>query len=167
MHQIGVNALLDENKDKLIEIEYSEISADILQAINRGKCRGIINGKAPRMDVQLTVPNNKKLTNQLLDFITKSMPGIQVLDSPYVLDLTMQPKPVGDDAKFINAVDECESDTILKDIKDSLGLSKKKWERMLNHLTKPECSNSFLAISIRAKDYKIVKKGKSYWITIK
>ena len=162
MHQIGVNALLDENKDKLIEIEYSEISADILQAINRGKCRGIINGKAPRMDVQLTVPNNKKLTNQLLDFITKSMPGIQVLDSPYVLDLTMQPKPVGDDAKFINAVDECESDTILKDIKDSLGLSKKKWERMLNHLTKPECSNSFLAISIRAKDYKIVKKGKSY-----
>jgi len=167
MHQIGVNALLDENKDKLIEIEYSEISADILQAINRGKCRGIINGKAPRMDVQLTVPNNKKLTNQLLDFITKSMPGIQVLDSPYVLDLTMQPKPVGDDAKFINAVDECESDTILKDIKDSLGLSKKKWERMLNHLTKPECSNSFLAISIRAKDYKIVKKGKSYWLTIK
>ena len=167
MHQIGVNALLDENKDKLIEIEYSEISADILQAINRGKCRGIINGKAPRMDVQLTVPNNKKLTNQLLDFITKSMPGIQVLDSPYVLDLTMQPKPVGDDAKFINAVDECESDTILKDIKDSLGLSKKKWERMLNHLTKPECSNSFLAISIRAKDYKIVKKGRSYWLTIK
>lgn len=167
MHQIGVDALLDENKDKLVEIEYSDISADILQAINRGSCRGIINGKAPRMDVQLTVPNNKKLTNQLLDFITKSMPGIQVLDSPYVLDLTMQPKPVGDDAKFINAVDECESDTILKDIKDSLGLNKKRWERMLNHLTKPEYNNSFLAISIRAKDYKIVKKGKSYWLTIK
>ncbi len=165
MHSIGTDALLVENKDRLVDIEYADISADIVQAINRGRCRGIVNGKAPKMIVQLLMPNNKKLTNQLLTFITKSMPGIQVLDSPYTLDLTPQVKPVGDDVEFINAIDGYEGDIILKDIKDSLGISKKKWERMLKHLTKQEYNNSYLAVKVRMKGCKVTKKGKSYCLT--
>ena len=162
MQMMGSDALLPENKDKLVEIEYDDIAADIVQAINRGRCRGIVNGKAPKMDVQLVLPNNKKLTKQLLSFITKSMPGIQVLDSPYTLDLTPQAKPVGRDIEFIDALNNSKDDIALKDIKDSLSIGKKMWERMLRDLTKVESNNSFLAVNVRLKGYKADKKGKSW-----
>jgi len=162
MQMMGSDALLPENKDKLVEIEYDDIAADIVQAINRGRCRGIVNGKAPKMDVQLVLPNNKKLTKQLLSFITKSMPGIQVLDSSYTLDLTPQAKPVGRDIEFIDALNNSKDDIALKDIKDSLNIGKKMWERMLRDLTKVESNNSFLAVNVRLKGYKADKKGKSW-----
>jgi len=165
IHSIGVDALLKESKDKLVEIEYADISADIVQAINRGRCRGIVKGKAPKMDVQLLMPNNTKLTKQLLSFITKSMPGVQIIDSVYKFNLTQQEKPKGRDEEFINAIDTTQNDIVVKDIKDSLDISKKMWERMLKHLTKQEYNNSFLAVNIRLKGYKITRKGKSYHLT--
>ena len=164
-HMIGSDALLDVNKGKLLEIEYADISADIVQAINRGRCRGIVDSKAPKMDVQLVMPNNKKLTSQILSFIAKSMPSVQILNSPFTLDLTPQAKPIGRDDEFISAIDNGKDDIVLKDIKDSLYISKKVWERMLKHLTKQEHNNSFLAANVKLKGYKAIKKGKSWHLT--
>jgi len=167
MHSIGVDALLSKNNDKLRDVAYADISADIVQAINRGICRGIINGKAPKMDVQLLMPNNKQLSNQLLSFITKSMPGIQILDSAYQLNLTPPSKPVGRDEQFITAIDTGKDVVNLKVVKDASGFSKKMWERMLRDLTKPEYNNSFLALNVKRIGYKITKIGKSYHLVRK
>lgn len=165
IHSIGVDALLPKNEDRLRDVAYADISADIVQAINRGRCRGIVDSKAPKMDVQLVMPNNKKLASQILSFIAKSMPGVQILNSPFTLDLTPQVKPIGRDDEFISAIDNGKDDIVLKDIKDSLDISKKIWERMLKHLTKQEHNNSFLAVNVRLKGYKVIKKGKSWHLT--
>jgi len=165
IHSVGVDALLPKNKDKLRDIAYADISADIVQAINRGRCRGIVDRKAPKMDVQLVMPNNKNLTSQILSFIAKSMPGVQILNSLFTLDLTPQAKPIGRDDEFISAIDNSKDDIVLKDIKESLDISKKIWERMLKYLTKQEHNNSFLAVNVRLKGYKVIKKGKSWHLT--
>ena len=164
---IGVNALLEENKGRLTDIQYDDISVDIVQEINRGRCRGIENSKAPKMDVYLLIPNNKKLSQKIISFIKELMPDIQILDSvlEYNLSSFSKEKPKSRDEDFINAIDTGRYEILAKEIKGSLGISKKIWERMLKHLTKPEYSNSFLSVSVRTKGYKTIKKGKSYYLT--
>ncbi len=167
IHSIGTDALLDKNKDKIVEIQYAEISADIVQAINRGRCRGIKDGKAPRMDVQLLMPNNKKLTKQLLSFITKSMPGIQELDSPFEFSITKEKKDAFKqiDEDFIKAIDISLDEIKAKNIKDLLCITNKTWKRMLRDLTSPEYNNSYLSIKLKNIGYLIEKKGISYYLT--
>ncbi|MBT4732409.1 DEAD/DEAH box helicase family protein [Candidatus Woesearchaeota archaeon] len=164
IRSMGTDALLAKNKDKIVETRYAEISADIVQAINRGRCRRIIKGKAPKMDVQLLMPNNKKLTKQLLSFIIKSMPGIQVLDSAFEFRITKERKTTFKqiDKDFINSIDISLDEIKAKNIKDLLHITDKTWKRMLRDLTSQEYINSYLSIELENKGYSVEMRGISY-----
>ena len=79
---LGLEAFSSINKEKTKEIKYFGIAADIIQMINRGSCRGIIDGnKAPPMTVDLPLPDNEPLRKIILSQITIEMPEVNIIEA--------------------------------------------------------------------------------------
>ncbi|MEG3619681.1 hypothetical protein V5T82_14540 [Magnetovibrio sp. PR-2] len=70
--------------DILHELNVGVISTSIIQAINRVRCRRVVDqvGNCPITNVYIPLPNGK-LGTEILDHIQTAMPGIQVLDWKY------------------------------------------------------------------------------------
>ena len=69
-------------KDERTEMEYSLMSCDIVQMINRVSCRKVIDteGNCPDTEVYLTLPKNNALANIIISNIQIQMPGIVIKD---------------------------------------------------------------------------------------
>lgn len=68
-------------------MEQRQLSVSIIQAINRIRCRRVIDaeGGCPSADIFLILPNNKD-GDAILDDITNDMPNLNVVDWPFELD---------------------------------------------------------------------------------
>ena len=162
--------LTKDHRDKILELKYSNIAAEIIQAINRGCCRGIVDGKAPKMNVQLLLPNNKELVKVLVDSIEQEMSEVVIHKTSYPIEFTMakeKPKPpTTKDIVFIDCIDSNLDEIKLSDLYKLAGIqsSKKVVERVLRNLTKPDYSNTYLALKVARLGYKAVKKGQWYLV---
>ena len=162
--------LTEDHRDKILELKYSNIAAEIIQAINRGCCRGIVDGKAPKMNVQLLLPNNKELVKALVESIEQEMRGVVIHKTSYPLEFTIvkeKPKPpTTKDIIFIDCIDSNLDEIKLSELYKLAGIqsSKKIVERILRNLTKPDYGNTYLAIEVARLGYKAVKKGQWYLV---
>jgi hypothetical protein len=76
---IGNEAFDNESEGLLAELQHSNISAEIIQAMNRGRCRKVANGQAPEAHIYLALAKrDKQLNVQILSDIKKAMPGITI-----------------------------------------------------------------------------------------
>jgi len=116
--------------------------------INRGCCRRIINGKAPKMKVSILFPESNGV---LIDVILRSIQSemsditINVLDAQFV---TRDPSSsydgnivVGDQELIIRNTYKIKISELL----NGLELTKRNKERVRAHLNKDEHSNTYLA----------------------
>ena len=162
--------LTEDHTDKILELKYSNIAAEIIQAINRGCCRGIVDGKAPKMNVQLLLPNNKELVKVLVDSIEQEMNEVVIHKTSYPIEFTMAKgktkPPTTKDIVFIDCIDSNLDEIKLSDLYKLAGIqsSKKVVERVLRNLTKPDYSNTYLALKVARLGYKAVKKGQWYLV---
>ena len=162
--------LTEDHRDKILELKYSNIAAEIIQAINRGCCRGIVDGKAVKMNVQLLLPNNKELVKVLVDSIEQEMSEVVIHKTSYPIEFTMakeKPKPpTTKDIVFIDCIDSNLDEIKLSELYKLAGIqgSKKVVERVLRNLTKPDYSNTYLALKVARLGYKAVKKGQWYLV---
>ena len=157
------------SKDKVLELKYSNIAAEIIQAINRGCCRGIVDGKAPRMKVVLLLPNNKNLSKVIVDSIESEMQDVVMNRVKYPLEFDIKEDkakpPTGKDMVLINCIDASLDEIKLSDLYTQAGINTKKpKERVIRNLTKPEFSNTYLAVEVSKLGYKVKKKGQWYLV---
>ena len=87
LHALSARGLDCFNDDQTVkrertEMEYSLISCDIVQMINRVSCRRVIDteGNCPDTKVYLTLPKNNALANIIISNIQIQMPGIVIKD---------------------------------------------------------------------------------------
>ena len=162
--------LTKDHRDKILELKYSNIATEVIQAINRGCCRGIVDGKAVKMNVQLLLPNNKELVKVLVDSIEQEMSEVVIHKTSYPIEFTMakeKPKPpTTKDIVFIDCIDSNLDEIKLSELYKLAGIqgSKKVVERVLRNLTKPDYSNTYLALEVAQLGYKAVKKGQWYLV---
>lgn len=78
-----------DNKQEVQMLKISDLTAEVLQAINRIKCRNTIDikGNCEPCEVYLTLPNNSSEESHLmLDFISREMFSIQIKDWDFIKD---------------------------------------------------------------------------------
>jgi hypothetical protein len=156
----------------LKELMYSHIAADIIQMINRGCCRRIVNGNAPKMKVTLLLPNdNSGLSNVILNAIQDEMTGVQIElgDAKFRTSESASPRDgnvTKGDQRIIERLRQMNTPKIkLSTFLKELGLSAKQQKRVISHLTKADNSNTFLAYESRVMGYSTVKDGQWYLVS--
>ena len=161
----------DEGKALMTDLKYSHIAADVIQMINRGCCRKIIDGKASKMKVSMLLPkNNGTLSDAILQSIRNEMIdiNINVLDAQFVTKApvsTYDGNVVGTDQGLISELITCDTKKLkLSELFDNLGLTKRKRERVRGHLNKPEHSNTYLAREVKKLGYKVVTERKQLFL---
>jgi len=153
------------------DMQYSNMAADIIQAINRGSCRKIVDGKAPKMNVILLLPNNKELSKVIVDSIKSELTDVVIDKKNYNLEFDIKKdtvkSPKGRDSVLIECIDTTLNEIRLSDLYEKAGTTTKKVrERIIKHLTKPEHTNSYLAVETSKLGYQAEKKG-GQWYLIK
>ena len=150
----------------LTELEHTNISADIIQAVNRGRCRKVKDGQAPETHIYLALARSgKQLNKQILSDITTAMPGIQIHEWDVdVSDIKGQNKQEIN-IKFIPLVDNIKELNMDKVKLSSLGgykeLSSKEKRTAYKHLTDKGTS---LYAEAKKAGYRCEKDGQYYLI---
>ena len=135
-----------EVKEERMRLEYSQIAAELIQAINRVSCRKVIDekGNCTNTNIYLTISNNKELNTTIINSIEKQMPGINIIKRKwnFVLAKADKPGPKGVYVdKFTKLLSSIKSDTSYASIAKDLELSKKKRERLRGMLLNNEFSS--------------------------
>ena len=168
---LGKEAFLEDNKKEANKLKYSGIAADIIQMINRGACRGIIDGnKAPEMTVELPMPNNKQLRETILSALEEEMPGVNIIEASGLLkvdcsDDKKTKKPVGKDTLFIDNIDTSLDRIKVSEVFSVIGATKKDKERISKNISNPKYRDSYLYLTLKEMGYSAVKDGQ--WHLIK
>jgi len=163
---IGNDAFDNESEGLLAELRHSNISAEIIQAINRGRCRKVANGQAPEAHIYLALAKrDKQLNVQILSDIKKAMPGITIREWDVDASAIKGQSQRKVDAKF---------DLLLEDMQDlsnhrsklsSLSgykaLSSKEQRTATTHLMSKD---SALYGEMQSLGYKCIKEGQYYLI---
>jgi hypothetical protein len=167
---IGLEAFSSINKEKTKEIKYYGIAADIIQMINRGSCRGIIDGnQAPPMTVDLPLPDQEPLRKIIISQITIEMSGVNVIEATDLLkvkyDDKKTKKAVGKDTLFINNIDISKDRVKVSDIFVTIVATKKDKERIIRDIGNPKYRDSYLYLTLKNMNYSAIKDG--HWYLVK
>jgi hypothetical protein len=161
----------DEGRALMTDLKYSHIAADVIQMINRGCCRKIVDGKALKMKVSMLLPkSNGALSGAILQSIRNEMIdiNINVLNAQFMTKApvsTYDGNVVSTDQGLISELITCDSEKVkLSELFNNLGLTKRKRERVREHLNKPEYSNTYLAREVKKLRYKVVKERKQLFL---
>jgi hypothetical protein len=132
--------------------------------INRGICRGIVNGEAPEMRVSILMPNNRHLIKVIKDAIDQEMPGVNTVESQTSFKFRSDDK--GNqlselDFKFLEALKSCKEGQRFASLCSDAGITKSGRETLMVHL---KDSNSPLSKASHCElrkegQYKVFKKG--------
>jgi len=92
----------EEVKGERMQLEYSQISAELIQAINRVSCRRVIDeqGNCANTNIYLTISNNKELNTTIINSIKKQMPGINIIKNKWDFVLA-KPGKSGPKTKYV------------------------------------------------------------------
>ncbi len=148
------------------ELAYTNISSEIIQAINRGRCRKVVDGQAPETNIYLTLAKrDTELNKRILSDIKQAMPGISV--NTWDIDLS---KIKGKDKERINPkfnnllqdIKECTDNQVkLSKLPGYLSLSEREKRTAAAHL---KDKNHPLSIKTQKYGYKYMKKGQHYLV---
>jgi len=162
----------DEGKALMTDLKYSHIAADVIQMINRGCCRKIVDGKASKMKVSMLLPKtNGTLSNAILQSIRDEMIdiNINVLDAQFVTKApvsTYDGNVTKNDQRIIEYLRQMDTPKIkLSVLLKKLSLSVKQKKRVISHLTKEVNGNTFLAYESKQLGYSAIKDGQWYLIS--
>ena len=167
---LGLEAFSSINKEKTKEIKYYGIAADIIQMINRGSCRGIIDGnKAPPMTVDLPLPVNEPLRKIILSQITIEMPEVNIIEAKDPLkvkyDDKKTKKAVGKDTLFIDNIDISKDRIKVSNVFITIVATKKDKERIIRDIGNPKYRDSYLYLTLKNMNYSAIKDG--HWYLVK
>jgi len=167
---LGLEAFSSINKEKTKEIKYYGIAADIIQMINRGGCRGIIDGnQAPRMTVDLPLPDQEPLRKIIISQITIEMSGVNVIEATDLLkvkyDDKKTKKDVGKDTLFIDNIDISKDRIKVSKVFVTIGATKKDKERIIRDIGNPKYRDSYLYLTLKNMNYIAIKDG--HWYLVK
>lgn len=161
----------EEGKRLMSDLKNSHIAADVIQMINRGCCRRIINGKAPKMKVSILLP---KRNTVLSDVILKSIQGemhdisINMIEAPFTTKASISTHDgniVDSDKELISALRIRDAEEVkLSELFGDLELTKRRKERARGNLNKPEHENTYLAREVRGLGYRVVTKRKQLFL---
>jgi Fe-S-cluster formation regulator IscX/YfhJ len=164
-----------KTKQERLLLEYTNISANIIQAVNRISCRNVIDsyGNCPPTKVYLTLPDNDNLSRNIVDSIKLQMPHVQIKEWDFVL---LQASRRGTKGEF--------EDLFMKEIKQLTGsikfssmvkdlhlngkkITTKQKEGLRNRLTTPKHNDPIIQVmkecGVRfsnSKPYNLVKDKK-------
>jgi len=145
-----------EREANIPTLKYARIASDVVQMINRGVCRCIVNGEAPEMRVSILMPNNRHMTKVIKDAIAEEMPGIQIKESAQILKFGSDNR-VGQlsalDSLFLKALDGCKDGQRFASICKSTNITKSEKETLALHLKDPESPLS------KASSFELRKEG--------
>lgn len=152
LYQSFGDSIFDKDAGGLIsELAHTNISSDIVQAINRGRCRKVIDGQAPETHIYLTLAKRDgKLNRRILSDIEQSMPGVQI--DEWAIDLS---DIKGKDKLIINPKFE----QLLNNIKNSQE-SKIKLSNLLGYSTLTDKERVTAVKHLRDKDHPMYTKVK-------
>jgi len=159
------NALtVDQRGVNNTHLKYSRIASDVIQMINRGICRGIVNGEAPDMRVSILMPVNGHLTKVIKDAIAQEMPGVITQESVEHLKFgsdSREGRLSNLDSKFLEALKGCADSQSLASVCNEAGIAKSGKETLIVHLKNPNSPLSKAAPFELRKvgQYKLFKKA--------
>ena len=152
--------IINEN---IIELQYSSISASVIQMINRGSCRKIVKGNAPVMKVAMLMPKNKSLSKVIVNYIKEEMTGIYVtnVDSDLIMSDNVNIKAgrlVDSDHDLIECITNANAKRMkLSEAFKTTGITtKKKQDRVRKQMGD---SSTKLGSELYDAGYKLVKDG--------
>ena len=151
-----------EVKEERMRLEYSQIAAELIQAINRVSCRRVIDekGNCTNTNIYLTISNNKELNTIIINSIEKQMPGINIIKRKWNFVLAKADKPGPKDVyvdEFTKLLSSIKSDTSYASIAKDLELSKKKGERLRGMLL-----NNKFSSELKKYNLEFQKKSSGY-----
>jgi hypothetical protein len=139
------------------------MASDVIQMINRGRCRGIVNGKAPEMRVSILMPKNKPLTSAIELAIQIEMPGVNVIEHPSFFkflseDNSKKLSPLSQ--KFLEALKDYTDEVSFASVCNGVGINKSGKETLIRHLKDPNSplSKASPFIAKKAGQYRLFKK---------
>ena len=122
-------------------METKQLSASVIQAVNRIRCRRVIDkqGNCPAADVFILLPNGT-VGDQILDNIRTEMPGIRVEDWAFELDAPAEGKVrsgSSHDAGLAFMRQQPSGDVPLKAVKDALQIKPDALKKLQKALRDP------------------------------
>jgi len=160
----GDKAFANESKGLLAKLAHTNISSEIIQSINRGRCRKVIDGQAPETHIYLVLAKrDKQLNEQIMADIELAMPGIQVAEWDIdVTDIKGQDKQeisIKFNLLVDNIKDLSEKKVKLSSLSGYISLSPKERRTAVKHL---EDKESALYAEVKKAGYKCAKDGQYY-----
>lgn len=154
-----------EHEDVVFSIEKSYLTVAVIQAINRIRCRNVIDqrGRSKRCDVFLALPESK-LGDEILQGIVSDMPKINVLDWRFFgvsKTPSGRPKKSNMEISFLAWCEMLSSgEYTSKHIMEALNFSRSTWNRIKANLAEDshELKNKALALGV---EYISRGRGKS------
>jgi len=156
-------------KQSTSEFKYRHIAADIIQMINRGRCRMIKDGKALDMKVTLMMGNTKLLNDTIESAIRSEMVGVVInkSDSDHMMSFKESTKGYTgninkSDQNFIDCIDTSQDNIKVSGIHQCAGSSTKE-KKGINARIKEE--GSWIAQELLDLKYVMEKRGNYNYLT--
>ena len=146
-------------EDVLSILHIGPVAADVVQAINRVRCRRVINGEGDcePTGVYLLLPNNAD-GESILNSLVREMPGIRVFD--WAFGAALSKVPIGDlEKRFLRWAENMPIGMIKAiSVRDELEASEHAWKKLVaRKLKKP---NSATMHILRSMGISFLKSGK-------
>jgi len=146
------------------DLAHTNISSDIIQAINRGSCRKVVNGQAPETHIYLALAKRESRLNQrILSDIKTSMPGININDWDIDISDIKNKDTQQINSKFKQLIDEISNSNSnkikLSKLPGYASLSDREKRTAAQHL---ENTSSSLSKKIKEYGYSYQKNGQHY-----
>jgi len=154
-------------RDERLRLKYTEIAAELIQALNRSASRNTIDpeGNCPEVDIYMLMPDIKPLRDTIIESIQSSMPNINIGNWGFRLSDTNKrgPKSEHDDA-FINKVKMLDEDVLFSSVSNELEMTRRQSENFRARLARAEeCDPVVTCLS--QSNVTFEKKGGKYWLT--
>jgi hypothetical protein len=130
--------LMEKANDIRKKLENAQIAVSVVQAINRVRCRRVIDssGNCAPTDVYIVLPRDSTGA-YLLKAIKKEMPGINVLDWDFVLEdkSTKRPRRSNHGEALIRYMETIlPGEVSASTIKTKLGIPQRSWMRLVSQI---------------------------------
>lgn len=146
--------------DILHELETGAISTQVIQAINRVRCRRVIdqNGNCPTTDIYILLPSGKR-GDEIIEHIETSMPGIRTEEWAYS-GSTRRARKLKHAASLVSFLNNCLPGKVtVNEVLRELSIPKSTFEKMVPKL-KDRASQLFAELTSMGVTYQVEGGGR-------
>ena len=153
-------------REERLMLKYTEIAAELIQALNRSASRSTIDeyGNCPKVNVYMLTPENQNLDAVIVNSIKDNMPGVNIDKWDFTLTNTNKRGPKGghDDA-FIDKMKVLNEDIPFSFISKDLEMTKKQAANFRARLMKAKDYDP-VSTSLLQNNITVETKGNKYWL---